>query len=553
MDCFSDILYDNLFKKQGERTGSMDLKETREWKALKRHYDEMKDVHIRDLFKADPERSENFIIEDLGLYVDFSRNIITKRTMDLLIRLAEARGLPQAVEDMFEGRRINVTENRPALHIALRNRSNMPIYVDGRDVMQDVNAVLRRMIRFSDEIRSGKRQGFTGKRIRNVVNIGIGGSDLGPKAVCKALSHYCKEDQNVFFLSNIDPDHITEILKEISWEETLFIVASKTFSTLETITNAQTAKKWIIENAGDERAVGHHFAATTANRDAALGFGIDSDNIFLFWDWVGGRYSLCSAIGLPIMIAIGAENFTELLDGFHEMDNHFRYAPLKQNIPVILGLIGVWYINFFGAQTHAVIPYSYHLRELVLHLQQLDMESNGKGVDKEGNRLDYDTGPIIWGDAGTNCQHAFFQLLHQGTRFVPVDFIGFFRALNPISDHHKKLIANMIAQAEALAFGKEVDAPPYRRFPGNRPSNIIMADKLTPSAVGKLIALYEHKVFVQAAIWGINPFDQWGVELGKELATKIVHELCSDSDKELSHDTSTNRLIKRLRSYNSYI
>jgi len=528
--------------------GKMSLKEIKEWKELQRHYDEMKDAHIRDLFKRDPNRPDKFVIEDIGLYVDFSKNIITQKTLELLVNLAESRGLKQAIEDMYEGKKINITENRPALHIALRNRSNRPIYVDGRDVMQDVNAVLDKMTRFSEGISTGKVKGFTGKRIKNVVNIGIGGSDLGPAFVYEALRFYSNREINVSFLSNIDPAHITEILRDKSWEETLFIVASKTFTTLETMTNAESAKRWILENAKDERAIGYHFVATTANRDAAIRFGINPENIFVFWDWVGGRYSLCSAIGLPIVIAIGAENFLELLDGFHEMDNHFRHTPFHKNIPVVLGLIGLWYNNFFGAQSYAIIPYSYYLRDLAFHLQQLDMESNGKGVDKEGNMLDYNTGPIIWGGMGTNSQHAFFQLLHQGTRFVPMDFIGFFSPLNPISDHHRKLISNMFAQAQALAFGRDRDGShPHRGFPGNRPSNIIMAERLTPSSLGKLIALYEHRVFVQAVIWGINPFDQWGVELGKELAKKIMNGL--SSDRELELDPSTERLIKRFSAY----
>ena len=527
----------------------MPLKKLKEWKNLEQHFKEISNLHIRDLFKIEPKREENFVIEDIGLYVDFSKNIITEKSLDLLIKLANACGLHKAIEDMFIGNKVNVTENRPALHIALRNRSNSPIYIDGKNIMKDVNAVLNKMIKFSEGIRSGKIKGFTGKRIKNIINIGIGGSDLGPSFVCEALKFYSYRDINVFFLSNVDPNHITEILRNISWEETLFIVASKTFTTLETMTNAETAKKWILDNAKDEKAVRYHFVATTSNEEAAIRFGIDPENVFLFWDWVGGRYSLCSAIGLPIVIAIGPENFLELLQGFHEMDNHFRNTPFHKNIPVILGLIGIWYNNFFGAESYAIIPYDYYLRDLHLHLQQLDMESNGKCVDMDGNRVTYHTGPVIWGGMGTNAQHAFFQLLHQGTRFVPIDFIGFFKPLNPISNHHDKLISNMFAQAEALAFGKEEESNPYKKFYGNRPSNIIMAEKLTPSSLGKLIALYEHKVFTQAVIWNINPFDQWGVELGKKLAKNIINEFEFLDNRKSLHDPSTQKLIFRYLKY----
>ncbi len=524
------------------------LTETSEWRELKKHFDEIKTKTIKELFEQDKDRAEKFVIEDIGLYVDFSKNIITEKTIELLIKLAEAQSLKQKIEDMFLGKKINNTENRPALHVALRNRSENPIYVDGKDIMQDIKAVLKKAEQFAEDIRSGKRKGLTGKRIRYVVNIGIGGSDLGPLAVYEALRDYHKEDITVLFLSNVDPAQIKDILKTVPWEETIFIVASKTFTTLETMTNAETIKRWLLENAKDKDVVKYHFVATTSNKEAALEFGIDPENIFLFWEWVGGRYSLCSSIGLPVMIAIGKEGFSELLDGFYQMDQHFRNTPFQENIPVILGLIGIWYNNFFDAQTHAVIPYSYRLRKLVLHLQQLDMESNGKSVDREGKAVSYSTGPIVWGGEGTNSQHAFFQLLHQGTRFVPIDFIGFFKPTFSIADHHEKLISNMFAQAEALAFGSD-EGTVYKRCLVNRPSNRIMAEKLTPSSVGKIIALYEHRTFVQACIWNINPFDQWGVELGKKLAKKIIKELVSD--QITGHDPSTKRLINKYKELNS--
>ncbi len=532
-----------LLSKKNRRRNIM-LTETSEWKKLKKHFDEMKKKSIKELFEQDKHRIEKFVIEDVGLYIDFSKNILTENTIELLIKLAEAQRLKQKIEDMFSGKKINNTEDRPALHVALRNRSDNPIYVNGKDVMQDVKAVLKKAGQFAEDLRNGKKRGFTGKRIRYVVNIGIGGSDLGPSAVYEALRDYHKEHITVLFLSNVDPAQIEDVLKIVPWEETVFIVASKTFTTLETMTNAETIKRWLLENAKDKNVVKYHFVATTSNKDAALEFGIDPENIFLFWDWVGGRYSLCSSIGLPVMIAIGKDGFFELLDGFYQMDQHFRNKPFRENIPAILGLIGIWYNNFFGAQTHAVIPYSYRLRKLVLHLQQLDMESNGKSVDREGEPVFYNTGPIVWGGMGTNTQHAFFQLLHQGTRLVPIDFIGFFKPSFTISDHHEKLISNIFAQAEALAFGSN-EGPIYKRCLGNKPSNIIMAEKLTPASVGKIIALYEHRTFVQACIWNINPFDQWGVELGKKLAKKIIKDLSLDQITE--HDPSTKRLINRYK------
>jgi glucose-6-phosphate isomerase len=523
------------------------LTKTAEWQELKKHFNEIKEKHIRELFEQDKNRIEKFVIEDVGLYVDFSKNIISEKTLELLIKVAEARNLAQKIEDMFCGKNVNNTENRPALHVALRDRSGRAIYVNGKNIMQDVKGVLKKAELFAEELRSGIRKGLTGKRIRYVVNIGIGGSDLGPSAVYEALRDYSKKDIAVFFLSNVDPAQIKEVLEKVPWEETLFIVASKTFTTLETMTNAETIKRWLLKNSKDRNVLKYHFAAATSNKDAALEFGIDPENVFLFWDWIGGRYSVCSSVGLPVMIGIGKERFSELLDGFYQMDQHFRNRPFHKNIPVILGLINIWYNNFFGAQSFAVIPYSYRLRKLVLHLQQLDMESNGKSIDKEGNPVSYDTGPIVWGGMGTNSQHAFFQLLHQGTRLIPIDFIGFFRPVSSVADHHEKLISNMFAQAEALAFGSN-EGPLYKRCPGNKPSNIIMAEKLTPSSIGKIIALYEHRTFVQACIWNINPFDQWGVELGKKLAKEIIKELSSGQIGE--HDPSTRRLIFRYRQLN---
>ncbi len=524
------------------------LLQKREWEQLRAHFFKMKDIHIRDLFIKDPNRAERFVIEDIGLYVDFSKNLITDETINLLIELAESQRLSEKIEALFQGEKINNTEDRAALHVALRDISASSFYVDGEDIMKDIKDVLKKMEYFSEQIRNGKRRGFTGKTIKHIVNIGIGGSDLGPSAVYEALKEYSTDKVTVSFLSNVDPAHMRDILKGKDWEETIFIVASKTFTTLETITNAQRIKKWILENAKDKEAIKYHFAATTSNLEAALEFGIDPENIFLFWDWVGGRYSLCSSIGLPVMIAIGKENFYKLLNGFHQMDLHFRKSPFDKNIPVILALISIWYNNFFNAQTHAIITYSYPLRRLVLHLQQLEMESNGKCVDREGNPIPYTTSPIIWGGMGTNAQHAFFQLLHQGKRFVPVDFIGFFKDNGSDFEQHKRLISNMFAQAEALAFGKK-DSSGHKWFPGNRPSNIIMAEILNPENLGKIISLYEHKTFVQAVIWNINPFDQWGVELGKKLAKKIIKELASD--QIIEHDPSTKRLINKYKELNS--
>ena len=536
----------------------MKLTESREWKALQSHFEEMKDVHIRDLFADDPDRATRFTVESMGLYVDYSKHRITQKTMDLLLKLAEASNLGGAITDMFTGKKINITEDRPVLHIALRNRSNTPIYVDGKDVMPGVNAVLKKMEAFSYDIRTGKRRGFSGRKIKHVINIGIGGSDLGPSFVCEALKYYSDRNISTSFVSNVDPTHITETLRGKSPDETLFIIASKTFTTQETMTNANTARKWLLEHTGEEKSVAYHFVAVSTNIERVKNFGIDPGNMFEFWDWVGGRYSLTSAIGLSIMISIGPDNFYDMLDGFHEMDCHFRDTPFEQNIPVLLALIGIWYNNFFGAQTYAILPYDQYLNRFRAYLQQADMESNGKCVDKQEHKITYQTGPVIWGEPGTNGQHAFYQLIHQGTKLIPADFIGFVNSLNPQGDHHAKLISNLFAQTEALAFGKnekEVEAEgtenrliPYKVFEGNRPTTTIMADRLTPAVLGKLIAMYEHKIFTQGVIWNINSFDQWGVELGKALANRILPELLSEKDISV-HDSSTSNLIKYYRKY----
>ncbi len=520
---------------------------------LTSHFNIIKDIHIKDMFASDPDRADKLTLQELGLYVDLSKHRMTEETLMLLLNLAKSANLRNAMDDMFTGKRINQTEDRPVLHVALRNRSNLPIYVDGQDVMPEVNAVLEKMALFCKRIRSGEWKGFTGKRIKNIVNIGIGGSDLGPAFVCKALQYYSDRNITTSFVSNIDPTHIVETLKNKSPGETLFIIASKTFTTQETMTNADTARNWLLEHMHDEKSVASHFVAVSTNKQGVSDFGIDPDNMFIFWDWVGGRYSLTSAIGLPIMISIGPDNFFELLTGFHQMDCHFKETPFEKNIPVLLALTGIWYNNFFGSETHAVLPYDQYLQKFPAYLQQADMESNGKSIDKEGRKVDYQTGPVIWGEPGTNGQHAFYQLLHQGTKLIPADFIGFAKSLNPRGDHHAKLIANLFAQTQALAFGKDVEAVraegvkkaliPYKVFEGNRPSTTIMAEKLTPSILGKLIAMYEHKIFTQGVIWNVYSFDQWGVELGKALANKILPELGEEADNS-KHDPSTNNLIK---------
>ena len=528
-----------------------------EWSALQAHYTGVKDAHLRTLFRDDPARAERFTLEAAGLMLDYSKNRITPDTMKRLLALARASGLREAIDDMFAGRAINATEHRAVLHTALRNRANTPVLVNGRDVMPEVNAVLERMRAFARRVRSGEWKGFSGRRIRAVVNLGIGGSDLGPAMACEALRSYSDRSLTVRFVSNVDGTHFAEQTRDLDPAETLFIVASKTFTTQETMTNAATARRWTLAALKDEKAVASHFVAVSTNAAEVSRFGIDTANMFGFWDWVGGRYSMCSAIGLPIMIAIGPENFDAMLDGFHAMDRHFAEAPFEANLPVILGLLGLWYNNFFGAETHAVLPYDQYLHRFAAHLQQMDMESNGKSVDKQGCRVTWQTGPVIWGEPGTNGQHAFYQLIHQGSKLIPADFIAFCRSRNPIGDHHDKLMANFFAQTEALAFGKTTEevmaegtAPelaPHRTFEGNRPTNTILADELTPYTLGALTALYEHKVFTQGVIWNVYSFDQWGVELGKVLAGRILKELQAAEVSGAAHDGSTSALIRRYR------
>ena len=528
-----------------------------EWKALQAHYKIMKNQSISDLFSGDRNRAERFRIDEGDIYFDYSKNIITETTMDLLVNLAEARDLKNEIERMFTGEKINITEDRAVLHVALRMEGDELVAVDGKNVVPAVIAVREQMKRFSESIRSGEWKGHSGKPIRNVINIGIGGSDLGPYMVCEALKFYAKRELSLYFVSNIDGTHISETLRCLDPAETLFIIASKTFTTMETMTNAETAKSWFLKNGGSFEGIAKHFVALSTNREAVAKFGIDPRNMFVFWDWVGGRYSLTSAIGLSVMIALGYRNFDDLLHGFHDMDIHFRNAPLRENIPIIMGLLGLWYNNFFAVQSHAILPYDQYLHRFTAYFQQGDMESNGKSIDREGSKVDYQTGPVIWGEPGTNGQHAFYQLLHQGTKIVPADFIGFTSPLNDIGDHHVKLMSNMFAQAEALAFGKSEDEVrkdnvpealvPHRTFMGNRPTNTILAERLTPYTLGKLIAMYEHKIFTQGILWNINSFDQWGVELGKVLATKILKELTEAGDPALGHDGSTNELIRYFR------
>jgi glucose-6-phosphate isomerase len=534
------------------------LTETKAWRALQAHHVQVKDVHLRDLFSRDPGRAERFAVEGAGLFLDYSKNRITDETMRLLLALAEERGLAARRDAMFRGEKINATEGRAVLHVALRAPRGTRILVDGKDVVPEVHAVLDRMADFSERVRSGRWKGHTGRRIRNVVNIGIGGSDLGPVMAYEALRHHSERAMTFRFVSNVDGTDVVEATRDLDPAETLFIVSSKTFTTLETMTNAQSARAWALEGlGGDPKAIARHFVAVSTNAARVAEFGIDTANMFGFWDWVGGRYSMDSAIGLSTMIAIGPEHFRAMLAGFHEMDEHFRTAPLARNVPVLLGLLGVWYGDFFGAETAAVLPYEQYLKRFPAYLQQLTMESNGKRVTLDGAEVDHATGAIYWGEPGTNGQHSFYQLIHQGTRLIPCDFIAFAQASNPLGRHHDMLVANVLAQAEALAFGKtraEVDAEgappslaPHRVFPGNRPSNFVLADRLTPASLGKLVALYEHVVFTQGAIWGIDSFDQWGVELGKVLAQRIIPELESDSEPALGHDSSTNNLIRRYR------
>jgi glucose-6-phosphate isomerase len=529
-----------------------------EWKDLEDHFRRMKSVHLRELFAGDPDRGEKLSIEDTGVLLDYSKNRVTVQTMEKLVALATAAGLGEAIERMFTGEKINVTEGRAVLHTALRNRSNEAVMVDGADVMPGVRDVLDRMVAFSDAVRLGRWTGHTGKRIRNVINVGIGGSDLGPVMACEALKPYSDREITVRFVSNVDGTHLAEAVRDLDPAETLFIIASKTFTTLETMTNARSARAWLLKSLKDQSAVARHFVALSTNHAAVWDFGIDADaNMFEFWDWVGGRYSLPSAIGLPLMIAIGGDSFFRLLDGYQEMDRHFRTTPFERNMPVVMAMLGIWYNNFFGAESHAILPYDQYLSRFAAYFQQADMESNGKSVTLEGERVSWQTGPVIWGEPGTNGQHAFYQLLHQGTKLVPADFIAFAESRNPIGDHHVKLIANFLAQPEALAFGKtagEVESEgtpaelaPHRAFAGNRPSNAILARRLDPETLGKLIALYEHKIFVQGVIWQVNSFDQWGVELGKVLAKRILPELKSEDEPDLKHDGSTNRQIRWLR------
>jgi glucose-6-phosphate isomerase len=528
-----------------------------EWKALEAHYQKIQGVHLRTLFSDDPKRGERFACDAVGIYLDYSKNRMTDETLRLLLALAQSSSLRERIDAMFGGEKINVTENRAVLHVALRAPKDESIIVDGENVVPEVHAVLDKMANFSNRVRSGAWKGYTGKRMRNIVNIGIGGSDLGPFMAYEALKYYSDRNLTVRFVSNVDGNEFVEVTRDLDPAETLFIVSSKTFTTLETLTNARSARDWCVRALGSEQAVAKHFVAVSTNAQEVEKFGIDTANMFEFWDWVGGRYSYDSAIGLSLMIAIGPDQFREMLAGFHAMDEHFRSTPFERNLPVLLGLIGIWYNNFFGAQTVAVLPYDYYLGRLPAYLQQLDMESDGKHVDLEGRQVNYQTGPIIWGQPGTNGQHAFYQLIHQGTKLIPCDFIGFCQALNPLGRHHDLLMANLFAQTEALAFGKtaeEVAADgvpafqvPHRTFEGNRPTNTILLDRLTPETLGKLIALYEHKVFVQGTIWNINSFDQWGVELGKVLANRIIPELESTEEPKLTHDSSTNTLIQRYR------
>ena len=528
-----------------------------EWKALAAHYEEVRGTHLRELFARDPRRVERFTLAAEGLTLDYSKNRVTGETMRRLLALARACGVEKARAAMFAGEPINRTENRPVLHVALRNRSNVPIYVAGEDVMPEVNRVLARMQAFARDVRSGAWRGFTGKRIRAIVNIGIGGSDLGPAMAYEALKPCSQRDLTVRFVSNVDATHIVEATRDLVPETTLFIVTSKTFATQETMTNAQTARAWCLAALKDEKAVARHFVAVSTNAEEVALFGIDPQNMFEFWDWVGGRYSLCSAVGLALMLAISPERFIEMLDGFHAMDRHFALSSLECNMPVLLGLLGIWYNNFFGAATHAILPYDQYLCRLPAYLQQADMESNGKSVDQQGRSVGWQTGPVIWGAPGTNGQHAFYQLMHQGAKLIPADFIGFCRSHNPVDDHHAKLMSNCLAQTEALAFGRMAaqvagqgtspELVPHIVFEGNRPTNTILADELTPAVLGALIALYEHKIFTQGVIWNIFSFDQWGVQLGKELAGKILPELIAKTEPDLRHDGSTNALIRRYR------
>jgi glucose-6-phosphate isomerase len=534
------------------------LRKRSAWKALQDHHQKIEGIHLHQLFAEDAKRGERLAAEAVGIYLDYSKNRITDETLKLLLQLAEQSGLRERIDAMFSGEKINVSEGRAVLHVALRAPRNASISVDGRNVVPDVHAVLDKMAAFANRVRGGDWKGHTGKRIRNVINIGIGGSDLGPVMAYEALKHYSERSMNFRFVSNVDGTDFAEAVQDLDAAETLFIISSKTFTTLETMTNAHTARDWLLAGLkGDEKAIAKHCVAVSTNAKEVAKFGIDTDDMFGFWDWVGGRYSMDSAIGLSTMIAIGPDNFRAMLDGFHQMDEHFRTTPFERNLPVLMGLLSVWYNDFFGAQTVAVLPYEQYLKRFPAYLQQLTMESNGKHVKLDGTRVDYDTGPIYWGEPGTNGQHSFYQLIHQGTRLIPCDFIGFGQTLNKLGRHHDILLANVLAQTEALAFGKtqeEVKAEgtpdwlvPHRLFEGNRPSNTLLLDRLTPGALGKLVALYEHSVFTQSTIWQIDAFDQWGVELGKVLAQRIIPQLESATEPKLEHDSSTNNLIRRYR------
>jgi len=539
-------------------TGMLPLTARPAWKALQAHYEKVRDLHLRTLFSDDARRGERLTADAVGIFLDYSKNRVTDDTLALLRRLADECGLRERIDAMFRGDKINVTEARAVLHVALRAPRGASIVVDGKDVVPEVHAVLDAMADFATRVRSGAWKGHTGKRIRNVVNIGIGGSDLGPVMAYEALKHYSDRAMTFRFVSNVDGTDFVEATRDLDPAETLFIVSSKTFTTLETMTNAESARQWLLAGLGGEvKAVAKHFVAVSTNARKVSEFGIDTANMFGFWDWVGGRYSMDSAIGLSTMLAVGPDNFRALLDGFHQMDEHFRTAPFERNLPVLLGLLTVWYSDFFGAETVAVLPYEQYLKRFPAYLQQLTMESNGKHVTRGGVDVDYPTGPIYWGEPGTNGQHSFYQLIHQGTRLIPCDFIAFRHSLNPLGRHHDMLLANVFAQTEALAFGKtreQVKAEgtpdglvPHRVFQGNRPSNTILADRLTPETLGKLVALYEHSVFTQGVVWDVDSFDQWGVELGKVLAQRIIPELESATEPTLGHDSSTNNMIRRYR------
>ncbi len=535
------------------------LRQRGAWKALEAHYRDIRDIHLRQLFAEDASRGERFTAEAAGLFLDYSKNRVTDETLRLLLQLAEESNLRDRIDAMFRGDKINVTENRAVLHTALRAPQGHSIVVDGEDVVPGVHTVLDKMSAFSDKIRSGAWTGHTGKRIRNIVNIGIGGSDLGPVMAYEALRHYSDRSLTFRFVSNVDGTDFAEATQDLDPTETLFIVSSKTFTTLETMTNAHTARAWSLAALKDDKAVAKHFVAVSTNAEEVAKFGIDTANMFGFWDWVGGRYSMDSAIGLSTMIAVGPENFRAMLAGFHAMDEHFRTTPFERNLPVLMGLFGLWYTDFLGAETIAVLPYDQYLKRFPAYLQQLTMESNGKHVTLDGAHVTYSTGPIYWGEPGTNGQHSFYQLIHQGTRLIPCDLIGFCKSLNPLGDHHDYLMSNVFAQAEALAFGKtaeEVKAEgspdwlvPHRTFEGNRPTNVILAEKLTPQILGSLVALYEHSVFTQGIIWDVDSFDQWGVELGKVLAKRIIPELSGKDEPKLAHDSSTNALIRYYREH----